>query len=125
MKKLSSTTVIFVAVFGILGALLTAAIWQNVRPTGLDDFAQCLTDNGATVYSAWWCPHCQDQKADFGPSYSKVNLVECGAGQGQINSQACPNIRSTPTWTDAEGNQYPGRQSLESLSEIYGCELPA
>lgn len=124
MKKVSSTTVIFVAVFAVLAALIGVAVWQNVKPTGLDDFAKCLTENGAKVREAWWCPHCKEQRADFGPSYKYVDSTECGAGQGQFNLEACPGLESTPEWSDSEGNVYKGRQSLETLSETFGCELP-
>lgn len=124
MKKISSTSTILIAVLVVLGGLIGAAVWQNIRPTGLDDFAKCLTENGATMYGAWWCPHCQEQKADFGPSFKFVNEIECGAGRGQFNTAACPDITSTPTWTDSSGKSYAGRQALSELATIYGCQLP-
>lgn len=124
MKKISSTSTIIIAVLVVLGGLLGAAVWQNVRPTGLDDFAKCLTENGATMYGAWWCPHCQEQKALFGPSFKHINEVECGAGRGQFNTAACPNITSTPTWTTADGKELFGRQDLSELAAAFSCELP-
>ena len=124
MKNISSTSAIFLGIAVVLAVLIGAAVWQNVKPTGLDDFAKCLSDNGAVMYGAWWCPHCEDQKDDFGPSFRHVNYVECGAARGQFNTAACPDIQSTPTWTDADGNEYKGRQDLGRLGEVYGCQLP-
>jgi hypothetical protein len=124
MKTLSSTSMILAAVFLVLGGLIGAAVWQNVRPTGLDSFAQCLTEKGAVMYGAWWCPHCQAQKALFGPSFKYVTEKECGAGKGQFNVAACPGITSTPLWKDKDGKEYKGSQELSQLSEIFACELP-
>ncbi len=76
------------------------------------------------MYGAWWCPHCQEQKALFGPSFKYVTEVECGAGKGQFNVAACPDITSTPLWKDKDGKEYKGRRELQELSEIFACELP-
>lgn len=124
MKKISTTTsIILLAIIAVIG-LIGLAVWQNVKPSPYNEFAQCLTEKGATFYGAWWCPHCQDQKAMFGSAISEVNYVECGTGKGQISQDLCPDVRATPTWTDADGNKYEGARSLENLGEIYGCELP-
>lgn len=124
MKKISSTSTILVSVFVVLIGLFGLALWQQVRPTGLNDFADCLTEKGAVMYGAWWCPHCQDQKAMFGPSFKRIKSVECGAGKGQFNKDACPNITSTPSWADKDGVLTPGTASLQELSERYSCPLP-
>lgn len=124
MKKLSTTTsIILLAIVAVIG-LVGLAVWQNIKPSPYVAFAQCLSDKGATVYEAWWCPHCQDQKAMFGSAAKYLNTVECGTARGQISKELCPDVRATPTWTDAEGNSYEGARSLENLGELYGCELP-
>ncbi|MFH1400946.1 MAG: hypothetical protein ABIH41_05485, partial [Nanoarchaeota archaeon] len=51
--------------------LVLTACSQEATPA-LDDFARCLTQSGATMYGASWCPHCNDQKEMFG---SSVHLV--------------------------------------------------
>lgn len=47
------------------------------KPGKYDDFAQCITNSGAKFYGAYWCPHCQKQKAEFGKSASKLPYIEC------------------------------------------------
>ena len=36
------------------------------KPSKYDDFAKTLESKGAVFYGAFWCPHCQAQKALFG-----------------------------------------------------------
>lgn len=43
-------------------------ISANSKPGKLDTFAQCLKEKDSTFYGAFWCPHCQNQKAMFGKS---------------------------------------------------------
>ena len=38
-----------------------------------DDFAKCLTENGATMYGTVWCGHCNNQKDMFGDSVPMFN----------------------------------------------------
>ncbi len=47
------------------------------KPGTYDDFATCISNSGAKFYGAYWCPHCQKQKADFGKSAAKLPYVEC------------------------------------------------
>ncbi|MGB3135860.1 MAG: vitamin K epoxide reductase family protein [Nodosilinea sp.] len=89
--------------------------------------ANHLRDSGATMYGAWWCPHCHDQKQLFGAEASTVfEEVEC-AEDGQ-NSQAdlCrskPEITGFPTW-EISGEFYSGTQSLARLAELSGYSGP-
>ena len=47
--------------------------------------AEHLTGTGAVMYSAYWCPHCHEQKELFGKEASdKLKVVECAA-DGQNN----------------------------------------
>jgi thiol-disulfide isomerase/thioredoxin len=41
---------------------IALAVWVYTSPGKYDEFAKCLTDNGAKFYGAFWCPHCQAQK---------------------------------------------------------------
>lgn len=60
-----------------------------------DAFAKCLTQKGFTMYGAYWCPHCKDQKALFGDSFKYVNYVECTE-----QTQLCTDkgVQGFPTW---------------------------
>lgn len=91
-------------------------------------FAQCLTDAGATFYGAFWCPHCDRQKALFGEAaMEEVDYVECAIpGNRSAQTQACQeaNIQTYPTWEFADGSRTTGVQSFEALSEKTSCPLP-
>ena len=93
-----------------------------------DGFAQCLKDRGVKMYGAWWCPHCQDQKAKFLASFERVDYIECGVqGDTSIKTQACKDagIQHYPTWQfPPTGERLERVFELEELSERTGCALP-
>lgn len=95
-------------------------------PSELDGFAQCLKDNGATFYGAFWCPHCKDQKAMFGSAQSKLPYVECSTADGNSQTPECraKGIQSYPTWVFSDGATSTGTLELALLSEKTGCVLP-
>jgi len=90
--------------------------------------AQCITDNGATFYGAFWCPHCAVQKETFGSAINNINYVECSTPDGQAQTQICKQkeITSYPTWEFSDGSRLTGEQSIETLASRTGCsaELP-
>jgi len=97
------------------------------QPLGqYDDFAKCLTEKGAALYGAYWCPHCQNQKAEFGSSKKYLNYVECDPNGDNANPNLCKsnNVTGFPTWI-INGTHYEGEQSLEKLSSLAGCTLPS
>lgn len=84
------------------------------RPGYYDDFAKCLTENGAVMYGAMgWCKYTQGQKAMFGKSFDYVNYHEFTELSG---------IKKTPTWV-INGKWYENTQSFERLSELTGCKI--
>jgi hypothetical protein len=92
-----------------------------------DAFARCLTERGAKMYGAWWCPHCIEQKEKFGASFEYAPYVECGIkGQTQGQSQVCKdeNVKHYPTWQfPPTGERVERVFSLEELSDRTGCAL--
>jgi len=88
-------------------------------------FAQCITDNGAVMYGAYWCPHCAEQKEKFGNSFKNVNYVECSLPDRQGKTQICneAGITAYPTWEFANGQKMEGLLSLEELSLLTGCPI--
>ena len=90
-----------------------------------DEFAKCLTENGAKFYGAFWCPHCAEQKKLFGGSIEYVDYIECSTpdrrGQTAVCQQA--GIESYPTWIFNDGSRLDGVLSMETLSEKTGCSL--
>ncbi len=120
MKKSFWWIIILVAVIALIWYLMS-------KPSPYDDFAQCLTDKGTKMYGAYWCPHCQAQKALFGGSWDKVNYVECAIPNSNSQTAACnaAGIKSYPTWEFADGNKIPAELSLQQLSTFTECPLPA
>lgn len=118
-------TVVILVIIGVVGAVAAMRYAErNQGPDKRQDLAQCLTDKGAKMYGAYWCPHCQSQKKLFGRAFSKVTYVECAIpGNPREQTQACKdaNISGYPTWTFADGSRTNGEQSLADLAEKAGC----
>ncbi len=92
---------------------------QNTQ--AMDNFAECLTENGVKMYGTATCPHCAAQKAEFGSSFEKINYIECST-----NPQKCidAGITGVPTWEFSDGTKIQGEQKLSSLGEKAWCEFP-
>ena len=84
--------------------------------------ADHLTATGAVMYSAYWCPHCHDQKQLFGKEASaKLKIIEC-APDGQNNQAALcasKNIQGFPTW-EIKGQLDSGQKTLAQLAAFSG-----
>lgn len=115
-------SVIFIVFFG--GFLF---YFSSNQPGELDIFAQCLKDKGAVFYGAFWCPHCQSQKALFGKSVKLLPYVECSTADGKSQLPACQEkkIQGYPTWEFSDGSRQSGQLTLDQLSEKTACPLPA
>lgn len=89
--------------------------------------ARHLTEIGAKMYGAYWCPHCHDQKQLFGKeAFAQATYVEC-APDG-LNSQTAlcrshSEITGFPTW-EINGQFYPGTRSLNELADLSGYQGP-
>ncbi|MBI2452415.1 hypothetical protein HYV50_05055 [Candidatus Pacearchaeota archaeon] len=116
---------LFIAV--LIFFLVKPNITGNVIATGsYDEFAQCLKNNGVKMYGAYWCPHCNNQKAMFESSWKYINYVECSLPNNAGQTQVCNNagIEAYPTWEFGNGKRMTGELSLEQLSQNSGCGLP-
>ena len=90
--------------------------------------AQCMTEAGATMYGAYWCPHCKKQKEEILglKAFAYIDYVECATG-GPSDIPAQPglcsekNIESYPTWIFADGSRLVGEQDLATLAAKTGC----
>lgn len=113
-------------IIGIVAVL--AIVWYanaQRQPGRYDAFAQCLKDNGANFYGAFWCPHCQRQKGLFGKSERLLPYVECSTPDGSGQTLACTEkgIDSYPTWIFATGEKITGEIPLQTLAEKTGCSI--
>ncbi len=117
-------------IYGIIIAVLLVGGWYfmnaNQKPGKLDAFASCIKDSGATFYGAFWCPHCQNQKAMFGNSARLLPYVECSAPDAQSQLPLCTQkgVQGYPTWEFKDGSRQTGEVPLETLAQKTGCVLP-
>ena len=127
MSMKSSQRMRWVAIGVLAVAAVAAWIFSAPREPGkYDAFAQCLNDKGAVFYGAFWCPHCQNQKAMFGKSAKLLMYVECSTpdGKGRLEICAEKKIEGYPTWEFADGSRESGEIPLRRLAEKTGCALP-
>lgn len=113
------------ALIGVTMLLLTAC-GDRLGDTYVG-FGKCLTEKGAIMYGAYWCPHCANQKKMFGKQgFEWVKYVECDPRGDNPQTQLCLNkkIEGYPTWDFADGTRLEGEVRLSELGEKTGCELP-
>ncbi len=92
----------------------------------LGALAEHLSSSGAHFYGASWCPHCQHQKALFGPAYKQLPYVECSpSGPGTEAATDCTNANVTiyPTWV-IRHVAYPKLLTIRELAMLSGFDLP-
>jgi len=123
---MSNTWLWVIGALVAFGALIGGTLWYRSTPGTLDSFAQCLGDQGVTFYGAFWCPHCQNQKALFGKSEKYLPYVECSTPDGKSQLPICDDAGVTgyPTWEFADGSRLGGEIPLATLAEKTNCELP-
>ncbi len=117
--------------FYFVGFLIVAGIgfvlWDNNnKPGKYDELTSCMAGSGAKMYGAWWCPHCNDQKQDFGKSWKIFadagGYVECSTAERQ-QTEICKQagIDSYPTWRFADGSELSGKVDIYNLAQKSGC----
>ncbi|MEM9116622.1 MAG: hypothetical protein AAGD09_01935 [Cyanobacteria bacterium P01_F01_bin.56] len=126
----------FAGCVAVLGLTLTGCAGTPDNSTAADaplaadapyeaQLASHLTEQGAAMYGAFWCPHCEDQKALFGDAVSRVPYVECDPEGDNAQPELCvaKEIKGYPTW-EIKGEFYPGARSLEELAQLSGFTAP-
>ncbi|CAE8608328.1 unnamed protein product [Polarella glacialis] len=91
--------------------------------------ARHLTKVGAACYSTWWCPHCQEQREEFGKeAVALAPFVECSSAsrkQLPICKEKGDDIPGYPTWIYG-GKVFRGGKELSELAKMTGfSEYPA
>src|SRR3989344_7884917 len=128
LKQIIIAVVIVMGIAAIAGGYFFP-INQNKSEEGdkggggkLDSFAKCLGEKGAIFYGAFWCPHCQNQKAMFGGSAKLLPYVECSTPdrKGQLDVCKEKQIEGYPTWIYADGTRESGEIPLARLAEKIG-----
>ena len=85
-------------------------------------FAEHLTAQNIKFYGAYWCSHCQSQKASFGAvAVAKLLYIECAKDGENSQRELCrtEDIKSFPTWK-INGKNVPGAKSLKDLAILTG-----
>ena len=108
----------------VLAGIIALAVYKKNQPGQYDTFAACIKDSGAIFYGAFWCPHCQSQKALFGKSSRLLPYVECST-PSKSQTKACDDagVTSYPTWKFKDGSVVTGQQSFQQLAEKTKCEI--
>lgn len=122
--------IIFVTAGILCAGILIFAIFnsKDVIPNNgsndkYNDFAKCVTDKGAILYTSNGCPHCLAQKNLLGAAIQYIKEIECTS-----NPKMCVDagISGVPTWIigDKKIEGFDKDLTMKELSDITGCELP-
>lgn len=127
MKSNNSSKYLYAAAALVVILLIGFIATKEKAPSIYDGFAQCLTEKGAQMYGAWWCPHCENQKKSFGNSFDYIKYTECSVPGSRAMNETCKEagIEGYPTWVFEDDSRLSGERSMEELSEKTGCELPS
>lgn len=104
-----------------LGRGVPPAVTTTSTPQALA-LAEHLTDTGAVMYTAYWCPHCHEQKELFGKeATAKLKVVECAPDGRNSQKALCDSkkIEGFPTW-EINGKLDSGVKPLTRLAELSG-----
>ena len=86
------------------------------------DLADHLSAGGAVMYSAYWCPHCHDQKELFGKQASdQLQVVECAPDGRDNQADLCKRkgLTGFPSW-EIKGKIDSGVKPLSELADLSG-----
>lgn len=85
--------------------------------------AQHLKQIDAKMYSAFWCPHCHDQKQLFGKeAFRVINYVECAPEGKNPQVELCQKsgLKGYPTWEINGKLLEGGAKPLDELATASG-----
>lgn len=119
MRKASLIMIIFFLSLSVL----VSSCGKN-EESSIGSFSKCLASKEVKFYGAFWCPHCNSQKAMFGDSFKNIDYVECSQPDRSQN-QACKDakINAYPTWEFNDGSRIEGEMTFLQLEQKTGCVL--
>ncbi|MEO0867940.1 MAG: hypothetical protein AAFY17_05710 [Cyanobacteria bacterium J06642_11] len=123
-----SNKVMSLLAMGVISAFLLSNCQELAplfEPSYESRLAEYLSETGAKMYGAYWCPHCARQKQLFGASASLLPYVECDARgpNPQVDLCNAAGIDAYPTW-EINGGFYLGTQPLGQLAGLSGFAAP-
>ena len=128
--KLKWGIIIALAVAVIIGGFYWLWTAEQANGAKLDTLATCISQSGAKMYGAFWCPHCQNQKSMFntlfGGAADKLPYIECSTPDANGQLDVCKNesIKTYPTWKFTDGSAIEGEATLQMLADKTGCQFP-
>ena len=129
---------VILALAVLLGGLIWASVVDPNRPEAVASgsgvaplvatkstpasiaLAEHLTSSGAMMYSAYWCPHCHEQKELFGKEASdQLKVVECAPDGEKNQADLCRSkgLEGFPSW-EINGSIDSGVKGLDALAEL-------
>ncbi len=100
-----------------LGKGMPIPVTRESTPATLA-LAEHLTASGARMYSAYWCPHCHEQKELFGKqATAKLTVIECAPDGRNSQAALCESkkIQGYPSW-EINGTLDSGVKTLPELA---------
>jgi hypothetical protein len=87
--------------------------------------AHCIAASGAKFYGAFWCPHCHEQKNEFGDAAQYLPYVECSTPDASGELQACTalGVQHYPTWIFPDSSRLEGVVTPEELAKKTSCQV--
>jgi hypothetical protein len=119
-KKILITLIAIVLI--LIALLIWGGLWSSEKvDPNLEAFAKCLAEKNITMYGAYWCASCKEEKAAFGSAFEYVNYFECAQDPKKCFELG---VEYLPTWIFPDGKKFVGYQNLEQLAQESGCPLP-
>lgn len=122
--------IIVVALALIIGGFFWLQTAQHAKFVKVETFAKCIAASEARFYGAFWCPHCQNQKAMFETLFESaaksLPYIECSTPDtnGQLEVCKTEEIKTYPTWKFKDGSVIAGEATMQQLAEKTNCPLP-
>src|SRR5581483_8502153 len=109
-------------ILAILSCGLALFIYVKNLPPPSGEYqalARCITMSGTKFYGAFWCPHCREQKNEFGDAANYLPYVECSTPNGSGEFPACVErgIQHYPTWIFPDGSKLEGVATIQALAD--------
>lgn len=121
-KAVAAIIVVVIALIAGIAALGGRGGGQGAPASPeLAAFAQCVASKNVTMYGAYWCSHCQNEKRKFGDAFKYIPYVECTQ---EVQKCVELGVQGYPTWITADGTKYSGEQGIEGVARISGCPAP-
>ncbi len=111
---------------GSIGQGVPPAVVAESSPAKLA-LAEHLSASGARMYTAYWCPHCHEQKELFGKqATAKLTVIECAPDGRNSQKALCDakKIEGFPTW-EINGQLDSGVKPLAKLADLSGYKGPS